>query len=480
MFSRYLAFALLQIVGAVAGWTAGTVWRGHSDFSHAWTAWGACGALAGVLLASWLGFVVDAQRARRVLAWLRNDELSAADAPAVRGLWGEAGDRARRRARRGELLAQEGRARADDILAALQVSPNGVMLLDEQGRIEWCNQIAADHFGIDVERDRLQSIGNLVRDPAFATYWSGRDFGHDIQMPGRRHTPGRPFTLSVKLNPYGTGRTLLLSRDVTAMEQADAMRRDFVANVSHEIRTPLTVLTGFVETLQTLPLDEGERHHYLGLMAQQAGRMQNVVNDLLTLSRLEGSPPPGRAEWVPVQALLAHCEQEGRALSELLGRRHVLEFPSAAQMAAAGALAGSQHELQSAMSNLVGNAVRYTPAGGTIRIRWTLLDGGDPVRGSAGEGEFVVEDTGPGIAPEHIPRLTERFYRVDRSRSRETGGTGLGLAIVKHVLQRHGGRLLIDSVPGVGSRFALVFPASRVRADNAAAAGKAAPLAAPA
>jgi two-component system phosphate regulon sensor histidine kinase PhoR len=230
------------------------------------------------------------------------------------------------------------------------------------------------------------------------------------------------------------------------------MRRDFVANVSHEIRTPLTVLTGFVETLQSLPLTEEERARYLGLMAQQAQRMQTLVNDLLTLSRLEGSPLPGAGEWLRVAALGAACEQEGRALAATLGKAQELRFAPAPELE----IAGSATELQSAMSNLVTNAVRYTPADGRIDVQWRRL--------ADGRLEFLVRDTGAGIAPEHIPRLTERFYRVDRSRSRETGGTGLGLAIVKHVLQRHGAELKIESTPGAGSIFSIVFPAGRLRA----------------
>jgi two-component system phosphate regulon sensor histidine kinase PhoR len=256
----------------------------------------------------------------------------------------------------------------------------------------------------------------------------------------------------VDLHAYGDGRKLLLSRDVTALEQAEAMRRDFVANVSHEIRTPLTVLGGFVETLQTLPLKPQEQQRYLALMAQQAQRMHLLVSDLLTLSRLEGSPPPPLEEWHPVRALLDECEREARALSALVAAPgHCLSFSSDVTTE----LAGARSELLSAMSNLVSNAVRYTPASGRIDVVWTSLPDG--------RAEFSVQDTGPGIAPEHLPRLTERFYRVDRSRARETGGTGLGLAIVKHVAQRHGAELKIESTPGQGSRFAIRFPAVRLR-----------------
>jgi two-component system phosphate regulon sensor histidine kinase PhoR len=245
---------------------------------------------------------------------------------------------------------------------------------------------------------------------------------------------------------------MLLTRDVTALEQAEAMRRDFVANVSHEIRTPLTVLAGFVETLQNLPLERQERARYLRLMGQQSQRMEMLVNDLLTLSRLEGSAAPPSNQWTRVRALLAQCEDEGRGLSgRLAPQGHALRFAIEAD----SEIAGASTELQSAMSNLLSNAIRYTPGSGEIAVTWKLLPDG--------RGEYAVRDSGPGIAAEHIPRLTERFYRIDRSRSRETGGTGLGLAIVKHVVQRHGAELRVESTVGKGSRFVLVFPAGRVR-----------------
>ncbi len=440
MLWRITYFLLWQIAGGGLG-----LWQG-----------GPWGAALGAALAAWAWFVWDLLRGARVLRWLRNGDL--AEVPAMRGIWGEAADRARRLLRRQEAQVRESQDRLQEILAALQATPNGVVLLDAQGRIEWCNQTAANQFGFDAQRDVMQSIGNLVRDPDFTAYLAAQDFGSDVVLEGRFSTPSRPVRISVHLHPYGDGRTLLLSRDVTALEQADAMRRDFVANVSHEIRTPLTVLTGFVETLQTLPLSADERSRYLGMMAQQALRMQSVVQDLLTLSRLEGSPLPGMAEWTQVQALLGRCEEEGRALSALLTQNqapHTLVFPSAEKLRAEGDIAGVPAELQSALSNLISNAARYTPAGGSITVEW--------LRKGDGSAVFSVRDTGPGIAPEHIPRLTERFYRVDRSRSRETGGTGLGLAIVKHVLQRHGAVLDISSTLGKGSVFAVTFPANRLR-----------------
>lgn len=441
MLLRAFSFLICQAAGAGLGW---------------WQA-GAWGAAAGGCAAAWAWFAVDLRRGARVLAWLREGDL--ASAPRLRGLWGEAADRARRLVRQGQAREQASDARLQGILAALQASPNGVTLLDADGRIEWCNQMAEEHFGIQLERDALQSIGNLVREPEFSDYYAGGDFARDVVLQGRASTPSRPVRLSVHLHPYGDGRKLLLSRDVTALEQADAMRRDFVANVSHEIRTPLTVLMGFVETMQTLPLSGEDRARYLGLMAQQAQRMHHLVQDLLTLSRLEGSPLPGLADWVPVASLLRHCEDEARALSAMLApegvQPHRISFPSAVEAQAAGQVAGVAAELQSALANLVNNAVRYTPAGGSISVAWEALEGGGA--------RFSVSDTGPGIAAEHLPRITERFYRVDRSRSRDTGGTGLGLAIVKHVVQRHGGTLQVRSVVGQGSVFSVEFPPARVR-----------------
>ena len=408
------------------------------------------GGLLAALIAGYVWLFFDAIRGLRLMHWLQRGEST--ELSLGPGLWGEAADRTRRLMRTRERQVVEAEAKLQDFLAALQVSPIGVVLLDVQGRIEWFNQIAGEHFGFDIRRDLLQHFGNLVRDPGFAAYYAARNFSHDVVMPGRESTSAKPVRLSVHLHPYGEGRSLLLSRDITVVEQAEAMRRDFVANVSHEIRTPLTVLAGFVETLQALSLDDEERQRYLNLMAQQAQRMQSLVNDLLTLSRLEGSPLPSVHGWVSFASVLNTCETEAYELSRLLwGRAQHIVF----DIGQSCELAGSQVELYSAVFNLVGNAVRYTPADKSIRVSWQLQPGGS--------GLLTVEDTGPGIAAEHLPRLTERFYRVDRSRSRDTGGTGLGLAIVKHVAQRHGAELRIESVIGKGSRFSITFPASRVR-----------------
>jgi two-component system, OmpR family, phosphate regulon sensor histidine kinase PhoR len=445
MLWRFFTFLIFQTAGAIIGWMQPGPFRPT------------LGALFGVVGGGVLWLLIDVSRGARLLRWLR---LGATSEVAMRtGMWGELSDRVRRLVRSREQLTLESQGRLQDFLAAFQASPNGVVMLDSHGQIEWFNQIAANHFGLDSERDKLQHFGNLVRDPGFASYFSSQNYSTELVMPGRQSTPSRPVKLSVQLHPYGEGRLLLLSRDVTALEQAEAMRRDFVANVSHEIRTPLTVLSGFVETLQTLPLDEEERVRYLALMALQAERMQTLVSDLLTLSRLEGSPPPGGSEWIQVASLAADLEQEGRSLSAALHGSADCVHDLVFETSFLGDLAGSRNELRSAMSNLVGNAIRYTAAGGKIRVRTTVL--------ADGKGEFSVTDSGPGIAEEHIPRLTERFYRVDRSRSRDTGGTGLGLAIVKHVAQRHGAELKIESQLGVGSTFSVVFPASRMRKPSA-------------
>ncbi len=446
MINRWISFAACMLVGGGLGWWISAKY-GFAPMLG-----------LGPLLGAFVWLVLDSLWAARLLRWLRAEQSNetpgvlASRVPSLPGIWGELADRNRRLLRNRDQQYQESQARLHEFLAAIQASPSGVVLLDEQGRIEWCNQTATQHFGFDAKRDVMQYIANLIREPAFKAYLASGNFSHDVVIPGNFSTPARPVKLSVHMHSYGQGRKLLLSRDITDIELAEAMRRDFVANVSHEIRTPLTVLSGFIETLQTLPLKAAERTRYLALMAQQSQRMETLVNDLLTLSRLEGGPFPRANDWVTTSALLAQCEQEARALSLMTAPRgHQLEF----EPGPACEIAGIQTELYSAMSNLVTNAVRYTPEGGLIRVSWALL--------ADGRGEFQVRDTGPGIAPEHLPRLTERFYRVDRSRSRETGGTGLGLAIVKHVAQRHGAELRIESQLGRGSCFSIIFPAARVR-----------------
>ena len=454
MSTRVVFFLTCLLAGALFGWLLPSP-RGS------WLAGAPGGMLAGVLI--W--FVLDFTRAGRVLRWLRGG--APVPAPRLRGAWGEFADRVVRLQRASDRRLRASDRRLQDFLEAIQASPNGVLLLDAQNRIEWCSEMAAAQLDLDAERDLQAHITNLVRTPAFVQYLAARDFRREVVIDSRRHAAPRTSRISLQAHPYGGGRKLLLSRDVTALEQAEAMRRDFVANVSHEIRTPLTVVAGFVETLQSVALQPEEQARYLQLMAQQTDRMQALVNDLLALSRLEGSPPPGSSQWNDVDNLMAEVEQEAQALALLLAGEasapHVLRFDSGSSSHSDSAggrsgwqIAGSAAELRSALANLVYNAVRYTlPGDAPIEVRFA--------RAAGGRFEWSVQDHGPGIAPEHLPRLSERFYRVDRSRSRETGGTGLGLAIAKHVAQRHGGELRIESRLGVGSRFTLVLPASRVR-----------------
>lgn len=434
MFS-WLTRTVVAALGMLLGAALGRVLGGSDAHPELWLV---AGGLAGVVLAS----AIERFRAQRIIRWLRNPR--AGPAPRDAGLFGEMAYRIERALRERDRSLDAEQQRLRQFLSAIEASPNGVMLLDAKDQIEWCNAQSADHFGLDPARDQLQRVTNLIRDPAFVAYLQSGAWAEPARVP----MVARQATISVLVRPYGEGAKLVLSQDITERERSEAMRRDFVANVSHEIRTPLTVVAGFVETLLTLPLDEAERRRVLALMGQQTSRMQALVADLLQLAQLEGSPRPPPGRWWSLDALLGRVGDEARALS---GAGHELLFDTAAGLE----LAGSEPELHSALTNLLSNAVRYTPPGGRVAL-------GCEQR-SDGSLALSVSDSGPGIAREHLSRLTERFYRVDSSRSRDSGGTGLGLAIVKHVMQRHGGEILIDSELGVGSRFTLVLPPHRVR-----------------
>ncbi len=428
-----LVLGLGALVGAIAGATVKA---------------SLLGVIGGLCVAVVALIVRDSLRGQGLISWLRGPQTSAA--PRDTGFWGELAYRVERALRLREQTIRLEQQRLEQFLSAIEASPNGVMLLDAGDQIEWCSLVAAEHFGLDPERDRRQRVTNLVRVPAFVAHLQGGRFDEPVVFTG----PQGRGTLSVLVRPYGDGQKLVLSNDITERERNEAMRRDFVANVSHEIRTPLTVLAGFVETLQNLPLTEVERRRVLSLMHQQTERMQTLVGDLLTLTRLEGSPRPPPDRWLSVSEVMRRAFGEAQALSA--GQhRLALEGGDEAEFA------GSDAELHSALANLLNNAVRYTPEGGSIGLRFAW-------RGDGGA-EFLVSDTGIGIAREHLGRLTERFYRVDGSRSRDTGGTGLGLSIVKHVAQRHGGEIDVQSEPGKGSQFRLVLPAMRVRRRRVAA-----------
>lgn len=404
------------------------------------------GALLGLALAFLAVVAFDARRSARLVAWLHGPKRDLA--PRATGLWGEIAYRTERVVRTLEVAVDVERLRLSQFLEAMEASPNGVLLLDNDDAMEWCNARAADHFGLDPQRDRKQHITNLIRSPTFVSYLQAQSFSE----PTTLGAPERRGSLQITIRPYGSdGNKLVLSEDQTERQRSDAMRRDFVANVSHELRTPLTVLTGSIETMRNLPLTEVERVRVIALMSQQADRMATLVGDLLALAKLEGSPRPPADRWLGVAALFGQVEAAARALSS---GRHAISFSGAGT----ASVAGSETELLSAIGNLASNAVRYTPDGGRVDVGFHL--------DANGSGVIFVTDTGRGVAREHLSRLTERFYRVDSGRSRESGGTGLGLAIVKHVVQRHGGELDIDSEPGTGSTFRLLLPAARVRANG--------------
>lgn len=337
-------------------------------------------------------------------------------------------------------------AELDRFRDASQAMPDGVMYLSLTGTIEWINRRAAEDLGLDPMRDRGAPITNLVRQPDFVHYLEAGEYSEPFLFhPVRR----RGAALLVQVITFGDGRRMIISRDVTQIEKLETMRRDFVANVSHELRTPLTVVSGFIETvldgLEDVPHEELQR--YLTMAHEQAARMQRLIQDLLVLSALETGAPQPAEDVFEVAGLIREIARETEALS---AGRHQVTVTAADPCR----IQGSAKELHSAFANLASNAIRYTPAGGKVELSWRLLD--------SGAGEFCVRDDGIGIAPEHIPRLTERFYRVDRGRSRETGGTGLGLAIVKHVLTRHQAELKVSSEPGAGSCFCAVLPARRI------------------
>jgi len=334
----------------------------------------------------------------------------------------------------------------DRFQEATTAMPDGTVVTDARGRIEWFNGAATKLFGLREGQDIGRRIDNLVRNPRFTHQLFGGEFDEPVEFPSPLDDR---IMLQTHIVPFGHEQRLVIARDVTRLHQLEKIRQDFVANVSHELRTPLTVIAGFLETMQD-ERDEEFRSKWgssLDLMQGQATRMRQIVEDLLLLSRLESNKRPSLREPVSVPSMLASiCEDAGRLSPE---RNHRISLSAEPDLW----LHGNDGELRSAFSNIVFNAVRYTPTNGRIDVTWQADNGG--VR-------LDVADNGIGIAAHHIPRLTERFYRVDVSRSRESGGTGLGLAIVKHVLNRHGARLDIQSELGKGSRFSCIFPASAV------------------
>jgi two-component system phosphate regulon sensor histidine kinase PhoR len=434
------AWASTLAVAVLAAAAGLVIWR------IAGAAWG--WAAVAVVLA--LRAAYHARQLGALFRWLRRPALETL--PAGSGVWEEMLAGLHRHLKgRGEEQARLAEA-LERFRAAGRALPDGVVILDRELRMEWCNPTAERHFGIDARRDLGQPVTHFVRHPDFVAYMEKGEYGEPVTL----RLPRSDSVLQLRLIEFGEERKLLSSRDVTTEERLDTMRRDFVANVSHELKTPVTVLAGFVETLgdPAIEMSGPQRKRYLGLMAEQARRMQRLIEDLLTLSALEASAAPEEERPIEVGPLVAQLAEEARALS---GGRHKLVV----RVERDCRLTGSEKELHSAFSNLVSNAVRYTPEGGTVTLFWAL---------ESGRGVFGVQDTGIGVEPRHIPRLTERFYRVDQGRSRETGGTGLGLAIVKHVLTRHQAGLEVQSELGKGSVFRAVFPAQRVTPQDPARA----------
>ncbi len=402
----------------------------------AWLVLGATWAWATAALACLLIVAAQTRQLIALAVWLQAPE--SAEFPDAGGIWGEVFIRLSRKLRADAKALREAEAELNSFREAIQALPEGIVFLDASQQINWCNHAAKAHLGIRLPTDTGAILSQLVRTPGFAEYLEARN-GTVPFLLHSKAARGRIYELRVV--PFGLRNKILLSLDVTDVKRVEAMRSDFVANVSHELRTPLTVVSGFLEHFT----DEGtmsaeQRQHFGRLMNDQTARMLSLIGDLLTLSRLESDDAPANEESIDMGEMLARLLSDGESLSAQRHRITVnVNGPS---------LRGNWKELHSAFGNLVSNAIRYTPTGGQVQIEWN--------------GAFSVRDSGVGIPPEHLPRITERFYRVDLGRSRDTGGTGLGLAIVKHVLLRHQATLHIESQPGEGSTFTAEFPGWRL------------------
>jgi two-component system phosphate regulon sensor histidine kinase PhoR len=424
---RALAFALARLaillaIGAMLGLLLGRFWIGLTAVLAAALAW----HLVNLFRLDW---------------WLR--DRSARDPPDVGGLWGDVVTQVVRLHRRKRYHKQRLLQLFREIRRSTAAMSDGVVVLNQHAEILWFNRMAARLLGLRRKADLGIRIGNLVRQPEFLRYLGHGDFTTPLIVSPR---PGAGNALAFQVVPYGGDQLLVLVRDVTRQVQLENLRRDFVANASHELRAPLTVISGYLETLEQDVPEGDPLKPPLQEMRRQAERMTAIVRDLLELSRLDANEDAAGAGEIDVEAMISLLRKD--VLARARHPRVALRIDTGAR------LRGEESEIQSAFANLVDNAVKYTPPDGEITLRW-WLDGN-------GEACFTVSDTGVGIAAEHLPRLTERFYRVDQGRARSTGGSGLGLAIVKHVLQHHAGRLVIDSAPGEGSHFTCRFPPSRV------------------
>ncbi len=421
-----MRLAATVLVGLFFGWIFGNTWIGLAVALAANLAW----QLINLFRTDW---------------WVRH--RSFADPPEFGGLWGDVVSQVVRLHRRKRYHKQRFVKLVREIQRSTAALPDGVVVLNGQREITWFNRTAGELLDLRGGDDRGLRIDNLIRQPGFARYFDGGDYSNaivlqpDIQLDNY---------LSMQLVPYGEGQRLLLVRDVSRQMRLENMRKDFVANASHELRSPLSVITGYLETLAHDPALDGDLQGPVQEMRRQAARMTSIIQDLLALSKLEETHETVGGEDIDIAALLAALRKD--VLARPTHPRDVrVKIDSNAM------LRGDEPEIHSALSNLVGNAAKYTPPEGSVEMRWWVDGEG---------GHFSVTDTGIGIPAEHIPRLTERFYRVDEGRSRATGGSGLGLAIVKHVLQRHGATLEIESTLGRGSTFTVHFPLHRVSDED--------------
>jgi two-component system phosphate regulon sensor histidine kinase PhoR len=423
------------LLGMLAGWPSGHL-------------------LAGAALGLAVALAWNLFNLLRLDRWLR--DRSRMDPPDTSGLWQDVVSRVVRLHRRKRYHKQRLLEVFRELRRSTAAMPDGVVVLNAAWEIVWFNRAAARLLELRRRVDSGLRITNLLREPAFVRYLEAARFDEPLVLARGGESP---VHLSLQVVPYGTEQKLMLVRDVSRQMALETMRKDFVANASHELRSPLTVISGYLETLAGDETLDNSLRVPLAEMQRQAQRMNTIVGGLLDLSRLDAAAQEAGTEDIDVPALVAVLRKDVQARAS----HPELEV----RLDSTAHLVGDYAEVVSAFSNLVENAVKYTPVTGKVQICW-----GTSADGTA---RFTVADTGPGIAEEHLPRLTERFYRVDEGRAREAGGTGLGLAIVKHVLQHHGAFLEIDSTPGEGSCFSCVFPSRRVRAGNSGANIAAAP-----
>lgn len=396
----------------------------------------------------------------KLTSWFQSPEIK--DIPEGSGMWEDVFTTLLQYERNNKLNQTQLNSALERFSLATKAMPDGLVILSASNEIEWCTPNAESQLGLNLTTDKNLPIVNLIRDSHFIAYLYNEKYDEPFKLKSWRNPE---IVLEVQLIPFANNQKLLISRDMTQHEKVDVMRRDFIANVSHELRTPLTVVGGFLETLNDMEGAVPENlKSYFAMMEEQTIRMRRIIEDLLTLSTIESNTENPDDREIDMPSLLKSVQNDAIGLSQTLNKtKHNIHLDVDPRIN----LSGTSDELRSVFTNLVSNAIRYTPAGdkssrkkGEVFISWALRNG---------EAVFSVRDTGIGIEQKHIDRLTERFYRVDRSRSRETGGTGLGLSIVKHILIRHQAKLEISSELGVGSTFSAVFPKARIVMKNASA-----------